>query len=83
MSFIKMVSFITVDNDCYGYRYGSKDGKIFAIGSQGDIDALNLKADTIIDLAGQFVYPGLIDAHCHFFRLGQQLQNVDLVGTKS
>lgn len=60
-----------------------KDGKIFAIGSQADIDALNLKADTLIDLAGQFVYPGLIDAHCHFYGLGQQLQRVDLVGTKS
>ncbi|WP_194850847.1 amidohydrolase [Nonlabens antarcticus] len=60
-----------------------KDGKIFAIGSQDDIDALNLKGDTVIDLAGQFVYPGLIDAHCHFYGLGQQLQRVDLTGTKS
>jgi predicted amidohydrolase YtcJ len=74
----------TVDNEfATATAMAVKDGKIFAIGSQGDIDALNLKADTIIDLAGQFVYPGLIDAHCHFFRLGQQLQNVDLVGTKS
>lgn len=60
-----------------------KNGKIVAIGSEDQIDALNLKADTIVDLKGQFVYPGLIDAHCHFYGLGQQLQRVDLVGTKS
>jgi len=74
----------TVDNEfSNATAMAVKDGKIFAIGSQEDIDALNLKADTIIDLAGQFVYPGLIDAHCHFYRLGQQLQQVDLVGTTS
>ena len=27
--------------------------------------------------------PGLIDAHCHFYGLGQNQQVVDLVGTKS
>jgi hypothetical protein len=74
----------TVDNEfSNATAMAVKDGKIFAIGSQAEVDALNLKADTIIDLAGQFVYPGLIDAHCHFYGLGQQLQRVDLVGTTS
>ncbi|BAO55520.1 amidohydrolase [Nonlabens marinus] len=74
----------TVDNEfSTATAMAVRDGKIIAVGSQDDIDALNLKADTIIDLAGQFVYPGLIDAHCHFYRFGQQLQQVDLVGTTS
>ncbi|KQC34388.1 amidohydrolase [Nonlabens sp. YIK11] len=60
-----------------------KDGKVFAVGSQDEIDALNLKSDNIIDLEGQYVYPGLIDAHCHFYRFGEQLQQVDLKGTTS
>jgi predicted amidohydrolase YtcJ len=76
MSFIKMVSFITVDNEfATATAMAVKMVKIFAIGSQKDIDALNLKADTII-LAGQFVYPGLIDAHCHFFRLGNNFKTL-------
>lgn len=59
------------------------DGKIVAIGSQEEIEALNLRTEHTIDLKGQFVYPGLIDAHCHFYRFGQQLQQVDLIGTNS
>jgi predicted amidohydrolase YtcJ len=31
----------------------------------------------------QFIYPGLIDAHCHFYGFGLSLQEVDLRGTKS
>jgi predicted amidohydrolase YtcJ len=29
------------------------------------------------------MYPGLIDAHCHFYSYGLSLQEVDLRGTKS
>lgn len=35
------------------------------------------------DLTGTFVYPGLVDAHAHFMALGQALETVDLVGTRS
>ncbi|MBU2045509.1 MAG: amidohydrolase, partial [Bacteroidetes bacterium] len=35
------------------------------------------------DAQGKAVYPGFIDAHAHFLRYGQGLQNVNLVGTKS
>ena len=74
----------TVDNEfSQATSMAVKDGKIFAIGTQDEMDAMNLKSDNVVDLEGQFVYPGLIDAHCHFYGLGQQLQRVDLVGTKS
>ncbi len=59
------------------------DGKIVAVGSAEEIDALDYKFTEIVDYQGKFIYPGLIDAHCHFYGLGQQLQRVDLTGTKS
>ena len=45
-------------------------------------EALPLASDTT-DLTGTFVYPGLVDAHAHFMALGQALETVDLVGTRS
>ena len=60
--------------------FAVKDGAFIAIG--GDITA-NYKASKIVDLKGKSVFPGWIDAHCHFYGLGLQLQKVDLVGTKS
>ncbi|MGB3592055.1 MAG: amidohydrolase family protein [Nonlabens sp.] len=59
-----------------------KDGKILATGTNEEINSL-YESDDVRNLTGQFIYPGLIDAHCHFYGLGQQLQRVDLVGTVS
>jgi predicted amidohydrolase YtcJ len=59
-----------------------KDGKILATGSdQSILDAYT--SDKIEDAAGKFIYPGFIDAHCHFFQYGLGLQTADLVGTRS
>ncbi len=35
------------------------------------------------DYTGKFIYPGLNDAHAHFYGLGMYKQTVDLTGTKS
>ena len=35
------------------------------------------------DLRGKFVYPGFIDAHCHFDQYGLGLQEAELTGTSS
>jgi predicted amidohydrolase YtcJ len=59
-----------------------KDGKIIATGKNTDI-LNNYSSDSIIDAKGAFVYPGLIDAHTHFYRYGLFLQEVDLRGTGS
>lgn len=59
------------------------DGKIIAIGTNNEIDALDYKVAQTIDLEGKYVYPGFIDAHCHFYGLGQELQRVNLMGTIS
>jgi len=59
-----------------------KDGKILAAGKNMDIMD-RFQADQEIDVHGNYVYPGLIDAHCHFFEYGLSLHTADLTGTKS
>lgn len=59
-----------------------KDGKIIAIGKNADI--LNrYNSNQKLSLEGKFVYPGFIDAHCHFYGYGKGLMQVDLVNTTS
>jgi predicted amidohydrolase YtcJ len=59
-----------------------KDGKIIATGKSEYLLA-QYEAKEKQDAQGKFVYPGLIDAHAHFFRYGIGLQTADLVGTTS
>lgn len=81
---IENATIYTVDDDfSKATALVVKDGKIIFTGSQDELLSQNFKASETIDAAGKFIYPGLIDAHCHFYGLGQQLQRVDLVGTKS
>ncbi len=73
----------TVDsNFSIAESFAVKDGKIEAVG-----DFSQLKAQypnySLIDMKGKFIYPGFIDAHCHFLGLGLSKQMVDLKGTKS
>ncbi len=57
-------------------------GRIVAVGSRADVEAGRDGWDRM-DLAGQTVIPGLIDAHAHLLGLGQSLMQADLVGTTS
>lgn len=59
-----------------------KDGEIVAIGADDEITNA-YEAENRIEAKGKFIYPGLIDAHCHFYGYGLTLQEVDLRGTKS
>jgi hypothetical protein len=58
-------------------------GKVFAIGSNADIQKLKGPNTQVIDLGGHFVMPGFNDAHTHLASGGFEKLNVDLVGTKS
>lgn len=59
-----------------------KDGKITAVGAEREI--LNkYSATEKVDAMKRPVYPGFIDAHCHFLGYGESLQKIDLTGTKS
>ena len=59
-----------------------KDGKILALGEANKLEKSFLITEKI-DLNGAYVYPGLVDAHCHFYGLGLFLQQADLSGAKS
>ena len=62
--------------------FAIKDGKFLAIGSSKEIQDKYASENTI-DAKNQTIVPGLIDAHCHFYRMGLQQQKVSLEGTKS
>ena len=62
--------------------FAVEDGRIAAVGVEADV--LGAYPDwPRVDLGGQTVVPGLIDAHAHLMGLGQALLQADLVGTAS
>lgn len=73
----------TVDDDfSKAEAFAIKNGKFVAVGTSKDIRKI-YTSDQIVDADDRTITPGLIDAHCHFYRLGLTQQVVDLVGTKS
>lgn len=59
-----------------------KDGRIVELGPEHQIRN-KYKGKESYDAGTNFIYPGFIDAHCHFLGYGLSLQRVDLRGTKS
>ncbi len=59
-----------------------KNGIFIDIGTSTDIQA-KYSAKETIDAKGKALYPGLYDAHAHFFMLADLLEQVDLNGCKS
>ena len=57
-------------------------GKIVAIGKSADI-LKNYKSKNVQNLQGKTVFPGLIDAHCHFTGFATDKWKCELWGTKS
>jgi predicted amidohydrolase YtcJ len=55
-------------------------GRIFAVGSNDELESLRKQARKTVDLQGAVLLPGLIDAHTHFISGGMSLANVNLVG---
>jgi len=74
----------TVDNAfSIAESFAVKDGKFVAVGTTKEI-LDKYSAQRSINGIGQYVYPGLIDAHAHFYGYGLGLMtNADLRGTKS
>ncbi|PRY07315.1 hypothetical protein CLV24_12453 [Pontibacter ummariensis] len=70
------------DNFDTAEAFAVKDGKIVAVGTSEEIRS-QFKATEELDAEGKAIYPGLIDAHSHFYRYGLGLQSADLVGTES
>lgn len=59
-----------------------KDGKVLATGSSTALSD-QYEAKESFDAGGKFIYPGLIDAHAHFFAYGLGQATVNLTGTTS
>ena len=62
--------------------FAIKDGVFIAVGKNEEITG-RYQSDKIVDAENKTIVPGLIDAHCHFYRMGLQQQKVSLEGTKS
>lgn len=73
----------TVDsNFTIAEAFAVSEGKITGTGtSKGILEEFDAKEKT--DLQGKVVFPGFIDAHCHFFGYASDLVKANLYGTKS
>ncbi len=73
----------TIDSvDAIYNAFVVNEGKILAFGEANLLEKQFLISNKT-DLKAAHVYPGLIDAHCHFYGLGLFLQQADLSGSKS
>ncbi len=73
----------TVDQDfSMAEAIAIKNNRIVAVGSNEEIES-EYQSDQNRDMEGAFVYPGWIDAHCHFLGYGMNLNAVDVAGTSS
>jgi predicted amidohydrolase YtcJ len=57
--------------------------RILAVGADPEIRRLAGPGARVIELAGQTVTPGLVDAHAHLYGLGADLENVSVRGLAS
>lgn len=73
----------TVDNNFFvAQAMAVIDGKIVAIGTNDEI-LKDYEPKESLDANGKAVYPGFIDAHCHFTGLATDMWKCSLVGTTS
>lgn len=73
----------TVDSSFHVEQaFAIQQGKFLEVGKNETILS-KYESDSVIDLKGKFVYPGFIDAHCHFYGYGAGLQTVNLLNCKS
>jgi predicted amidohydrolase YtcJ len=75
-------TYIVNENFEKAEAFAIKDGKFIAVGTSEQVQDI-YKSKNTIDAKEQTIVPGLIDAHCHFYRMGLQQQKVSLEGTKS
>jgi predicted amidohydrolase YtcJ len=59
-----------------------ENGMVLATGDAGVLQKAYPNA-AMVSLGNKFVYPGLIDAHCHFLAYAKGLKECNLIGTKS
>jgi predicted amidohydrolase YtcJ len=60
-----------------------KGERVIAVGDDAAVRAVTGPATRVIDLHGRAASPGLVDAHCHLYGLGADLENVSVRGLGS
>ncbi len=58
-------------------------GEIVYVGDEAGVERFIGAATRTLDLAGKFVYPGLVDAHGHFPGIGEREMTLNLEGTRT
>ncbi|MFQ3583002.1 MAG: amidohydrolase [Chloracidobacterium sp.] len=58
-------------------------GRIVFVGARAKALAYRGPKTRIVDLAGQVMYPGFTDAHCHLFGIGERELTLNLEGTRT
>jgi len=58
------------------------EGLIIEVGLKEEIESQFI-SENIVDAEGKFIYPGLIDPHCHFLNYGITLSRASLSGAKT
>jgi predicted amidohydrolase YtcJ len=59
------------------------NGAIVAVGSDAEVQAWVGPKTEVIHLRGRTLTPGLVDAHCHLYELGETLERVSVRDTTS
>lgn len=77
-------NFFTADKSLpHAAAVAVRGDSILYVGAEAGARALAGETTQIIDLQGAFAMPGFIEGHGHFLGLGQSLQNLNLMATKS
>ncbi|HUG89643.1 MAG TPA: amidohydrolase [Planctomycetaceae bacterium] len=70
---------VTLDDDLpEAQAIAISDGRIVAVGRDGDIRGWIGDSTRVIDLGGRLVVPGFIESHGHFLSLGRMKLDLDL-----
>ena len=73
---------IYVERGVFAQAVLMENGRVTAVGSNEDIDAL--AGDVrVIDCGGRTVIPGLNDSHLHLIQIGTRLSRAEIAGSSS
>ena len=73
---------IYVERGVFAQAVLMENGRVTAVGSNEDIDALAVDA-RVIDCGGRTVIPGLNDSHLHLIQIGTRLSRAEIAGSSS
>ena len=66
------------DNQPWVEAVAIKDGKFMAVGTNAEVNSLKGEATELVDLAGKFVMPGLVEDHIHPDMIAENKMNIEI-----